>query len=149
MPAHALAPEPGWTVLDACAAPGNKTTHAAARVGARGRVLAFDKDPRRLARLVANAQQAGAAGIIKAEVADFLSLDPQEARFAKVRHAAQGPARQDSTARTVTGVGRMHESMDAHVSSCGPRNRQHPPAAILGLPNALALPPGLPVPALS
>lgn len=29
MPAHALRPEPGWTVLDACAAPGNKTTHLA------------------------------------------------------------------------------------------------------------------------
>ena len=29
MPAHALRPEAGWTVLDACAAPGNKTTHVA------------------------------------------------------------------------------------------------------------------------
>lgn len=29
MPAHALAPQPGWTVIDACAAPGNKTTHLA------------------------------------------------------------------------------------------------------------------------
>ena len=31
MPAHALAPQPGWTVLDACAAPGNKTTHVAGK----------------------------------------------------------------------------------------------------------------------
>ncbi len=30
MPAHALAPKPGWTVVDCCAAPGNKTTHLAA-----------------------------------------------------------------------------------------------------------------------
>lgn len=29
LPAHALNPEQGWTVLDACAAPGNKTTHLA------------------------------------------------------------------------------------------------------------------------
>lgn len=29
MPAHALRPGPGWEVLDACAAPGNKTTHVA------------------------------------------------------------------------------------------------------------------------
>ena len=29
MPAHALAPESGSIVLDACAAPGNKTTHLA------------------------------------------------------------------------------------------------------------------------
>lgn len=31
LPAAALAPEQGWTVLDACAAPGNKTSHLAGR----------------------------------------------------------------------------------------------------------------------
>jgi putative methyltransferase len=31
MPAHVLGPQPGWTVLDACAAPGNKTTHVAGK----------------------------------------------------------------------------------------------------------------------
>lgn len=93
MPAHALAPLPGWTVLDACAAPGNKTTHAAARVGARGRVLAFDKDPRRLARLISNSKRAGAGQIITAECADFLALDPTEARFAEVQpRGARGGA---------------------------------------------------------
>ncbi len=51
MPAHALNPEPGWTVVDACAAPGNKTTHVAARMQGKGRVLAFDKDAKRLKRL--------------------------------------------------------------------------------------------------
>lgn len=30
MPAHALNPQPGWQVVDCCAAPGNKTTHVAA-----------------------------------------------------------------------------------------------------------------------
>ena len=35
MPAHALNPEPGWTVLDACAAPGNKTTHLAGEQSTR------------------------------------------------------------------------------------------------------------------
>ena len=44
MPAHALAPAPGWQVVDACAAPGNKTTHLAALMAGRGRVLAHDKD---------------------------------------------------------------------------------------------------------
>ena len=29
LPAHALAAQPGWQVVDACAAPGNKTTHVA------------------------------------------------------------------------------------------------------------------------
>lgn len=31
LPAHALAPQPGWHVVDACAAPGNKTTHVAGK----------------------------------------------------------------------------------------------------------------------
>ena len=42
LPAAALAPNRGWHVVDCCAAPGNKTTHLAAHVGATGRVYAFD-----------------------------------------------------------------------------------------------------------
>jgi putative methyltransferase len=34
MPAHALQPQPGWQVVDCCAAPGNKTTHVAALLAA-------------------------------------------------------------------------------------------------------------------
>ena len=42
MPAHALRPQPGWAVVDACAAPGNKTTHLAALMGNRGSIQAFE-----------------------------------------------------------------------------------------------------------
>ena len=34
LPAHALQAKPGWHVLDACAAPGNKTTHVAGLLSA-------------------------------------------------------------------------------------------------------------------
>jgi 16S rRNA (cytosine967-C5)-methyltransferase len=44
-----LAPEPGERVLDACAAPGTKTTAIAERVGPRGLVVALDKSARRVA----------------------------------------------------------------------------------------------------
>lgn len=46
-----LAPEPGATVADVCAAPGTKTTHIAELMADRGRVLAFDREPERLARV--------------------------------------------------------------------------------------------------
>ncbi|GIL96554.1 hypothetical protein Vretimale_2342 [Volvox reticuliferus] len=91
MPARALNPEPGWTVVDCCAAPGNKTTHLAAIMGNKGRVLAFDKDPKRLARLRSNAVLTGAS-CIEARLADFLSLDPTAPEFREVRGVLLDPS---------------------------------------------------------
>ena len=39
--AHVLAPQPGESILDMCAAPGGKTTHIAARMGGEGMVSFF------------------------------------------------------------------------------------------------------------
>ena len=65
----------------------------AAMVGGEGRVLAFDKDPKRLARLRANAAAAGASGRITARCADFLALPLASApEFAAVTGALLDPS---------------------------------------------------------
>jgi 16S rRNA (cytosine967-C5)-methyltransferase len=74
--ARLLAPEPGSTVADVCAAPGTKATHVAELMADRGRVLAFDREPARLARV--------------AEAADRLGLTIIDAREGPVETLASG-----------------------------------------------------------
>lgn len=57
--AHVLAPEPGMTVIDACAAPGGKTTHIAQRMENRGRILALDIYEEKIRRIERNAKRLG------------------------------------------------------------------------------------------
>lgn len=51
---HLLDPQPGETVIDACAAPGGKTTHIAERMNDTGTIWACDKTPSRLKKLQQN-----------------------------------------------------------------------------------------------
>jgi 16S rRNA (cytosine967-C5)-methyltransferase len=57
--ARLLEPAPGETVIDACAAPGTKTTHLAQLMDNRGRVVALDPHPARLARVPEAAARLG------------------------------------------------------------------------------------------
>jgi 16S rRNA (cytosine967-C5)-methyltransferase len=54
-----LEPGGGATIADVCAAPGTKTTHLAQLMDNRGRVLAFDPQPARLARVEEAAARLG------------------------------------------------------------------------------------------
>jgi 16S rRNA (cytosine967-C5)-methyltransferase len=71
--ARLLAPEPGATVADVCAAPGTKTTHLAELMDNRGRILAFDREPTRLVRVGEAAARLGIS-IIDARVGPVESL---------------------------------------------------------------------------
>jgi 16S rRNA (cytosine967-C5)-methyltransferase len=55
--AATLDPPPGQRVLDLCAAPGAKTTHLAARMGAVGEIVAVEVHPGRAAALTRTAQR--------------------------------------------------------------------------------------------
>ena len=52
---HLLDPQPGEIVIDACAAPGGKTTHIAELMGDKGRIIACDRAAKRLNKVRENA----------------------------------------------------------------------------------------------
>jgi 16S rRNA (cytosine967-C5)-methyltransferase len=57
--AGALAPQPGESILDLCAAPGGKTTYLAQLMENKGRIVAEDTSPERLRRLQENCRRLG------------------------------------------------------------------------------------------
>jgi len=54
---HLLDPQPGEVIIDACAAPGGKTTHIAELMADRGTIWACDRTLSRLKKLQQNAQR--------------------------------------------------------------------------------------------
>jgi 16S rRNA (cytosine967-C5)-methyltransferase len=70
--ADALAPEPGSTVLDLCAAPGGKTTHLAELMGNQGRIVACDISEPRLQTLTALAKR------LEIGIIETCLLDPRQ-----------------------------------------------------------------------
>lgn len=70
---HVLDPQAGETVIDACAAPGGKTTHIAERMGNIGRVIACDVHEGKLTAAARRAA-AGGATIIEPHVVDAREL---------------------------------------------------------------------------
>jgi 16S rRNA (cytosine967-C5)-methyltransferase len=61
--AHLLDTQPGEKVLDACAAPGGKTTHIAALTNNQAHILALDRHSRRVELINQGAERLGCQGI--------------------------------------------------------------------------------------
>ncbi|MBD1907063.1 methyltransferase domain-containing protein [Trichocoleus sp. FACHB-832] len=70
---YLLDPQPGEVVIDACAAPGGKTTHIAELMGDNGAVWACDKTASRLRKLKENAERLGLQSI-QIQLGDSRSL---------------------------------------------------------------------------
>ncbi|KAL8113504.1 hypothetical protein AgCh_020724 [Apium graveolens] len=87
----ALDPKPGWEVLDACSAPGNKTVHLAALMRGEGKIIACELNKERVKLLECTIKQTGATNV---EVLheDFLKLSPVDPSYSKVRAILVDPS---------------------------------------------------------
>ncbi|KAM5181555.1 28S rRNA (cytosine-C(5))-methyltransferase [Mantella aurantiaca] len=91
LPALLLSPSVGAHVIDACAAPGNKTSQLAAILQNKGKVFAFDLDTKRLATMSTLLLR---AGVTCQELAnqDFLTVNIGDPKYQKVSHVLVDPS---------------------------------------------------------
>lgn len=91
LPAYLLNPPPGSHVIDACAAPGNKSSHLAAIMKNKGKLFAFDLDAKRLTTMSTLLLR---AGITCQQLAnqDFLKVDPEDLQYKDVEYMLLDPS---------------------------------------------------------
>ncbi|XP_035241362.1 probable 28S rRNA (cytosine-C(5))-methyltransferase [Anguilla anguilla] len=91
LPAYLLNPPAGAQVLDACAAPGNKTSHLAAIMRNKGKLFAFDLDAKRLSTMSTLLLRAGVTCQQLANQ-DFLKVDPESPEYSRVEYILLDPS---------------------------------------------------------
>lgn len=98
---HLLDPQPGEVVIDACAAPGGKTTHIAELMADKGKIWACDRTPSRLRKLQENSQR--------------LNLQSIQVYTGDSRHSPQFQNTADRVLLDApcSGLGTMHRHADA------------------------------------
>ncbi|XP_043910047.1 28S rRNA (cytosine-C(5))-methyltransferase [Protopterus annectens] len=115
LPAYLLSPPVGSHVIDACAAPGNKTSHLAAILKNKGKLYAFDLD---MKRVVTMSTLLLRAGVTCHELAnqDFLKTDPNNPKYRNVKHILLDPSCSGSGI-----VSRLNQLTDDKASSSSER----------------------------
>lgn len=78
-------------VIDATAAPGNKTTHLCALMRNIGKLYAFERDRKRFGTLTMMLSRAGCTNVEPVN-SDFLTTDPSDLKFSKVTHILLDPS---------------------------------------------------------
>ncbi|KAJ8368756.1 hypothetical protein SKAU_G00087840 [Synaphobranchus kaupii] len=91
LPAYLLNPPAGAQVLDACAAPGNKTSHLAAIMHNKGKLFAFDLDAKRFSTMSTLLLRAGVTCQQLANQ-DFLKVDPESPEYSQVEYILLDPS---------------------------------------------------------
>lgn len=81
------APEPGWRIVDLCAAPGGKTCHLAELTANNSPILAVDIHPERLKLVAGHAERLGLTAI-SCLAADAAAADPENDALANLSGAA-------------------------------------------------------------
>jgi 16S rRNA (cytosine967-C5)-methyltransferase len=79
--AHILDPQPGEFIIDACGAPGGKTTHIAQKMGNRGRILSTDIHEHKLKLTMENCRRLG-IDIVETQAMDARHLHERFSRQA-------------------------------------------------------------------
>ncbi|KND01150.1 uncharacterized protein SPPG_04242 [Spizellomyces punctatus DAOM BR117] len=110
-PAYILNPPKDSTVIDACAAPGNKTSHLSAIMGNTGKIFAFDMDKRRLGTLKKMTGRARCTNIEPIH-GSFLDIDVNDERYRNVEYILLDPSCSGSGI-----VGRMDHLLDQDKES--------------------------------
>ncbi|CAE7225047.1 NSUN5 [Symbiodinium natans] len=90
-PALALQPPCGGQVIDACAAPGSKTSQLAAMMCNQGTIYAFDRDGKRLKTLT-NLMEQRHVTCVEAREKDFLQVSTRDPKYSKVTHFLLDPS---------------------------------------------------------
>ncbi|KAL5207449.1 hypothetical protein ABZP36_031884 [Zizania latifolia] len=91
MVAVALCPKPGWKVIDACAAPGNKTVHLAALMDGEGSIIACELNKERAKTLQHTVRKSGANNIETIN-GDFLDINSNDPSYAEVHAILLDPS---------------------------------------------------------
>ncbi|XP_042902489.1 uncharacterized protein [Parasteatoda tepidariorum] len=91
IPAYVLAPPPGATVIDACAAPGMKTLHLTALMENNGVIYACERDQQRF-EILNKMLKSGHANICQTFCGDFNSVDPRDEKYSSVEYILLDPS---------------------------------------------------------
>ncbi|KAK9683899.1 hypothetical protein RND81_10G173400 [Saponaria officinalis] len=114
MAAVALGPQPGWEVLDACSAPGNKTVHLASLMRGEGKIVACELNGDRVKLLQNTVKLAGATNVEVKHV-DFLSINPEDPTYSKLRAILLDP----SCSGSGTAAERLDHLLPSHMNQTG------------------------------